>query len=83
MLYATGRGVSVDYVEAYKWFLLARANGNKDRAEALVYLRNGMTAQQLREGRLRAYGWQSRPVPDLAEEPPSERRSVAVAVIKP
>lgn len=31
--FATGRGVPVDYVQAYKWFKLAAINGSKE-AEA-------------------------------------------------
>ena len=81
MLYAAGRGVSVDHVEAFKWLILAAAGGSKDSAEALLYMRKMMTPQQLREARLRAYGWRSRPVPDLAQEPPSDVDSVALSSV--
>ena len=86
MLYATGpgQGVSFDRVEAYRWLILAAAGGREDSAEALRRLGNVMTQQQLREARLRAYGWRSRPVPDLAQEPLFARTSVALSdVIEP
>jgi hypothetical protein len=48
-------------------------------------LQNVMTPQQLREAHLRAYGWRSRPVPDLAQESLLARTSVALSdtVIEP
>jgi TPR repeat protein len=84
MLYATGQGVAADHVEAYKWLILAAAGGSEDSAEALVYLQKAMTAQQLREARRRAYSWRSRPVPDLAQEPPFDANPVSIsAFIQP
>jgi TPR repeat protein len=87
MLYATGpgQGVSVDRVEAYRWLILAAASGSEDSAGALRRLQNVMTPQQLREAHLRAYGWRSRPVPDLAQESLLARTSVALSdtVIEP
>jgi hypothetical protein len=81
MLYATGpgQGVSVDRVEAYRWLILAAASGSEGSGEALRHLRNVMTRRQLREARLLAYGWRSRPVPDLAQESLFARTSVALS----
>jgi len=59
--------------------ILAAASGSEDSADALRRLQNVMTPQQLREARLRAYGWRSRPVPDLTQEPLFARTSVALS----
>jgi len=87
MLYANGpgQGVSIDRVEAYRWLILAAAGGREDGAGALRRLQSVMTPQQLREARLRAYGWRSPPIPALAQEPLLARTSVALvsAAIEP
>jgi uncharacterized protein len=48
VMYYDGKGVAVDYVEAYKWILLAGMNGkNVDRLKSL--LQNQMTTAQITE----------------------------------
>ena len=57
MLYATGRDVDVDLVNAHKWFNLAAARGN---ASALTYrqeLSLEMTTDQIAEAQRQAREW--------------------------
>jgi len=57
MLYATGRDVDVDLVNAHKWFNLAAARGN---ASALTYRQDlslEMTTDQIAEAQKQAREW--------------------------
>src|SRR5439155_17719707 len=49
-----GRGVQQDYIEAYKWFSLAAAQGDADAIRYRDYLISLMTQQQIDEGQRRA-----------------------------
>ena len=48
--YNAGLGVEKDSVEAYKWYLLASAQGNEDAKKGVTTLENGMSREQITEG---------------------------------
>jgi uncharacterized protein len=48
--YGSGEGVAKDYVEAYRWRLLAAAQGDKIAKEAMTALENVMTSEQIAKG---------------------------------
>ncbi|MGE0717712.1 MAG: hypothetical protein AB7P02_19850 [Alphaproteobacteria bacterium] len=52
--YAEGTGVPVDMAEAYKWFSLAAAKGDRTSMEALESITPTMSRAQLEEGMRRA-----------------------------
>ncbi|MFQ5535052.1 MAG: hypothetical protein ACE5EM_09575 [Sphingomonadales bacterium] len=58
LLYSTGQGVSLDYVEAHKWFNLAAIRGVRrarvDRAE----LAHDMSQREVVEAQRQARQWQ-------------------------
>jgi TPR repeat protein len=56
-LYANGRGVPLNYVEAYKWFSLAEAKGFKLAAQAKESIRTIMTERQLTTAETRLHEW--------------------------
>ncbi|MCC7275254.1 MAG: SEL1-like repeat protein [Alphaproteobacteria bacterium] len=60
--YAEGTGVPVDMAEAYKWFSLAAAKGDRTAAEALASITPTMTRDQVEEGlrRAREFGMRRR-----------------------
>lgn len=49
VLYNQGEGVAQDYVEAYKWLVLAIANGGDDAVELRDLLRKKMTPSQIKK----------------------------------
>ena len=49
VLYYSGQGVIEDYIEAYKWTLLAAMNGY-DVSEFKALLKEQMTTSQIAEG---------------------------------
>ena len=53
-MYRDGKGVSKDYVEAYKWFLMAVLNGEQDAQVEKVYLSKIMKSSQIEEAQRRA-----------------------------
>lgn len=53
--YAEGTGVPVDMAEAYKWFTLAAAKGDRTSVEALNSITPTMTREQVEEGMRRAH----------------------------
>ena len=53
-MYKNGEGVIEDNVEAYAWFNVAAANGNKIAAENREQLKKNMTPEQIAEGRKRS-----------------------------
>ena len=55
--YAGGRGVPQDNVEAYKWYLLSDAGGNKQASERMKELASRMTGAQVAEAQRRANDW--------------------------
>ena len=52
--YAKGEGVAKDDIEAYAWFLLAKANGHEDSREKISSLEKRLTAEQIEKGQARA-----------------------------
>jgi len=48
--YANGTGVVKDYVEGYKWILLASANGSQKAADSIPGFENRMSPEQIAEG---------------------------------
>ena len=52
-MYAKGEGVTKDEVEAYAWFLLAKANG-VEVSEMISNLEKRLTAEQVEKGQARA-----------------------------
>jgi TPR repeat protein len=62
-MYATAQGVSVDYTEAYKWFILAASSNISDkdthdrRVENRDQIAAKMTPSQLAEAQKRARDW--------------------------
>jgi TPR repeat protein len=55
ILFATGRGVRRDYVQAYKWFALAGAMANRN------FVAERMTGRQIDEAEELVRAWQARP----------------------
>jgi TPR repeat protein len=48
--YANGKHVPKDYVQAYKWFSLASAQGDENAQTAKASLAQRMTPEQIAEG---------------------------------
>lgn len=59
-VYAEGTGVPVDLAEAYKWFALAAAKGDRVSREALDSITPIMTQDQVQEGLRRARAFDGR-----------------------
>lgn len=59
-VYAEGTGVPVDLAEAYKWFTLAAAKGDRVSREAIDSITPIMTPDQVQEGLRRARAFDSR-----------------------
>ena len=59
LLYAHGRGVSQDLVQAYKWFHLADALGAERARNLIAKLKKTMTPQQIATALKLARNWQS------------------------
>jgi len=56
--YSTGRGgVSVDLIEAHKWFNLAALNGSTRRQECRAEISVEMTAREIAEAQRQARAW--------------------------
>jgi S1-C subfamily serine protease len=68
-IYATGEGVPKDYVEAYKWRLLAAAQGNEIAKKAVESLENSMTREQIAEGQKLARNFKPREAPLVKNDP--------------
>ena len=49
LLYSTGQGVALDYIEAHKWFNLAALRGNREALQHRVELAREMSADQIAE----------------------------------
>ena len=65
--YSTGSGgVSVDLIEAHKWFNLAALNGSAEAQECRAEIAEDMTAREIAEAQRQARAW-------LAEIDPSRR----------
>ena len=61
--YAKGEGVAKDYVEAYKWMLLAAGQGDEAAKRATSLLEDAMTREQVAEGQKLARNFKPREVP--------------------
>ena len=57
LMYYEGQGVSEDYVEAYKWFSLAAAQGHANAAKIRGFVANEMTPAQIAEAQKLAREW--------------------------
>jgi TPR repeat protein len=49
-----GDGIPKDEVEAYKWFLLARAQGSEEAKKFAVIAESRLTQEQITEGQRRS-----------------------------
>ena len=56
-MYFNGRGVPVNYVQAYKWYSLSAALGNQDAAGNLELASSKMTNEQIAEAQALAAEW--------------------------
>ncbi|MSU40672.1 MAG: hypothetical protein EXS28_03030 [Pedosphaera sp.] len=56
-MYANGRGVAKDEVEAYKWWLLAGAQGLESAKKNILLIESDLTAAQRAEGQRLAKEW--------------------------
>lgn len=64
--YSTGSGgVSVDMVEAHKWFNLAALQGNSLAQECRADIAEDMTAREIAEAQRQARAW----LADIANQP--------------
>jgi hypothetical protein len=61
--YHNGQGVAKNEVEAYKWSLLASAQGCEGARENVTTLEAGMTPEQIAEGKRLARDFKPRQVP--------------------
>jgi peptidoglycan hydrolase-like protein with peptidoglycan-binding domain len=79
-LYAYGRGVPVDYVQSYRWFNLAAAQGTENAAAARDELAKHMTPTQVAEAQQLSQSWSDptpAPVPLPEPSAPASREVVA------
>ncbi|MDX2157484.1 MAG: hypothetical protein SFW09_13355 [Hyphomicrobiaceae bacterium] len=60
LMYCTGRDVSLDLVEAHKWFNLAALRGNEAARRYRLELSREMTRAEVGEAQKRARQWLSR-----------------------
>src|SRR5438876_3426372 len=56
-MYASGEGVSRDYVQTYKWWSLAAAQGNSEAVRNLGSVAAMMTPAQIEEAKALAAAW--------------------------
>lgn len=56
-MYYDGNSISTDYVEAYKWFTIASANGVRVAPRYRDGIARSMTAEQISEGERRSADW--------------------------
>jgi serine protease Do len=68
LCYAQGRGVAKDYVESYKWTLLAAGQGDKDAKKIMTILENTMSREQIAEGQKLARNFKPREVPSAGSD---------------
>jgi S1-C subfamily serine protease len=79
LCYAQGRGVAKDYVESYKWTLLAASQGDKDAKETMTILENNMSREQIAEGQKVARNFK----PRLAPSAEPDTSSTGIAQTRP
>jgi TPR repeat protein len=56
-LYYAGEGVPLNYIKAYAWYSLAKAQGNEIAADNLDIIKGDMTADQIAEAQRLAAEW--------------------------
>ncbi len=66
--YAFGKGVAKDEVEAYKWFLLAAAQGDEDAKTNMAIAERRLTREQIAEGLKQARNFKPHAVPSVGDE---------------
>jgi len=59
LLYSTGQGVSLDYVQAHKWFNLAAMRGNESARHCRAELAREMTPEEIAAAQREAREWLS------------------------
>lgn len=59
LIYATGNGVDVDFVDAHKWFNLAAVRGSHAARQYRTEIALEMNASQIAEAQRRAREWLS------------------------
>ena len=57
-MYAVGKGVLQDYIEAHKWFNIAASRGNRDAVKARNEVERQMTPEQIAQSQRKAREWQ-------------------------
>ena len=57
LMYGNGEGVPLNYIKAYMWTSLAKAQGNKDAAHNLDLAKSEMTAADISEAQRLATEW--------------------------
>jgi len=56
-MYGTGEGVPMNYVKAYMWYSLSKAQGNEDAAKGLYIIEKEMTPAQIAKAQELAAEW--------------------------
>ncbi len=56
-MYGTGEGVPMNYVKAYMWYSLAKAQGDENAAGFLDILKTPMTPSQITKAQALASEW--------------------------
>jgi len=69
---AKGQGVAEDYVEAYKWLLLARGQGDEAAKKNAAILEKMMSGKQIAEGQKLARNFKPRAVPPAGGDSSAE-----------
>ncbi len=57
LLYSTGQGVALDYIQAHKWFNLAAMQGNQAARSSRAELAKEMTADEIAAAQREAREW--------------------------
>jgi TPR repeat protein len=56
-MFCSGRGVSLDLIEAHKWFNLAAARGNDDARRYRIEIARELSRREIGEAQRRARAW--------------------------
>ena len=54
LMHDEGKGMPKNSIEAYAWYLLAKANGNEESSKKIFSLEERLTAEQIEKGEARA-----------------------------
>ncbi len=60
LMYCCGRGVSLDLIEAHKWFNLAASRGNDDARRYRAEISRELSRSEIGEAQRRARAWLAR-----------------------